>query len=68
MKCWLFGHKPLRLNIFGDAPFITLGDEGGNLVDVQMCVRCHLLYWEVSHGVSTQGLRATVQQDSVCWN
>ena len=68
MKCWLFGHKPLRLAIFAESPFITLGDEGGNLVDVQMCRVCKLLYWEVSSGVNKQGLRATLQQDSVCWN
>ncbi len=66
--CWLLGHKPLKLDIFAGVPFLTFGDDGGNLVDVSLCIRCQLLYWEVSHGVNKQGLRATVQKDSVCWN
>jgi len=69
MMCWWFlGHKPLRLEIFGDLPFMTLGDDGGNLVDINLCVRCKLLYWEVSHAVTKEGRRATTRNDSVYWN
>jgi len=68
MKCWLLGHRPLKLEIFSGAPFITLGDAGGNLVKVNLCVRCKLLYWEVSNALSQTGLRATKQQDSICWH
>ena len=68
MICWLLGHKALQLDVLHNDPLIVIGDRSGNLVDVQMCRRCKLVYWEVSHGVNEQGLRATVQQDSVCWN
>ena len=68
MRCRFFGHEPLKLDVLHNDPLIAIGDVSGNLVDVQMCIRCRLLYWEVSYGVNKQGRQATVQQDSVCWN
>lgn len=47
IRCLLFGHKPLQLNMMQGKPLIHLGDMTGWLVEVQMCERCHLVYWQV---------------------
>ena len=51
MLCSVFGHKPLLLDALGKGPLITIHDRPGkDLVDVHMCTRCKLLYWEAATG------------------
>ena len=46
MLCWLIGHKPLLLDALGKGPLISIHERiGVDLVHVNMCTRCHLLYW-----------------------
>jgi hypothetical protein len=50
IKCWLFGHEPLKLSVFGGtANLMTVSDNFGDLLDVKMCSWCRLLYWETAN-------------------
>ena len=47
--CCLFGHKKLELDIFKKEPLILIGVKdilGCDLLNVYLCERCKLLYWE----------------------
>ncbi len=46
IRCWLFGHKELKLAVLKDKPFIAVADISGPLFSVHMCERCNLIYWE----------------------
>jgi hypothetical protein len=49
LACWLFGHKRLAFDVFRGHPFVTIHDVlGHDLVDVECCARCHLVFWEAS--------------------
>ncbi len=47
ITCLLKGHEPLRLSAMGDLPLITVSETiwANALVHVEMCERCHLVYW-----------------------
>ena len=67
MICWLLGHRKLILDVLNDDPLIGVGDQLGHLVDINMCARCRLIYWEVTqHGSGHK--QPTLQGDSVTWN
>jgi len=55
----------MLLDFFEGKPFIGIGDQDGDLVEVHLCSICKLLYWEVSHGITDKGLRPTYENNSV---
>ena len=55
LTCWLYGHKPLLLNVLNKKALISINESfiGVNnkmvettLVKVHMCERCKYIYWE----------------------
>ena len=46
MWCWLFGHKPLKLDALKLNGVMSYTDVLGDVVfRVEACERCHMLYW-----------------------
>jgi len=44
--CWLFGHKPLKLDALKLNGVMSYTDVLGDVVfRVEACERCHILYW-----------------------
>lgn len=68
MRCWLFGHTQLQLDFFQGKPFIGIGDDDGDVVTVNLCSVCKLVYWEVSHGINDKRQQAKQQGNSVRWS